>query len=321
MATGNVTFTAYYLHRLDPVIFRISDSIQLRWYGVAYVIGFIVGYLLLLRWARRGVGVLKDTQVADFLTFAAIFGVVLGGRLGYMLLYDLDTLATNPLRFFKLWEGGMASHGGIAGLVLFTLFWSRRHKQSWTGLGDNLVVAAPPGLFFGRIANFINGELYGRPAEVPWAMKFPEEATQPDFPHYDAVQNLLPDLPADASVPEAVKSLARTDDAFARGLEPLLTPRHPSQLYEAALEGVLLFAILFYVREKWPRAPHGLITGLFFILYAVFRICGEVYREPEKFIAGLTEGQFYSCFMIVAGLAFLIFALRRREGKLPPLPE
>jgi phosphatidylglycerol:prolipoprotein diacylglycerol transferase len=323
VATGGVTFTAYYLHRLDPVIFRISDSIQLRWYGVAYVIGFIAGYLLLLRWARRGIGVLKDSQVADFLTYAALFGVLLGGRMGYMLLYDRENFFANPLTFFQVMGGGMASHGGIAGLVLFTLYWSRRHKQSWTGLGDNLVVAAPPGLFFGRMANFINGELYGRPAEVPWAMKFPEEAIHwpPDDARYRAVLQLLPELPDGASVSDAIKSLARTDDAFARGLEPLLTPRHPSQLYEAALEGVLLFTILFCVRERWPRAPHGLITGLFFILYAGFRIWGEVYREPEKLIAGLTEGQFYSCFMILAGLVFLIVALCRRERTLPRLPE
>jgi len=320
---GSVTFTAYYLHRLDPVIFRISDSIQLRWYGIAYVLGFVVGYLLLLRWARRGVGVLKETQVADFLTYAALFGVLLGGRLGYMLLYDFDSLVADPIRFFKVWDGGMASHGGVVGLLLFTLYWSRRHKQSWTGLGDNLVVAAPVGLFFGRMANFINGELYGRPADVSWAMKFPEEAThwQPGDERYEAVQSLLIDrVPEGAPVAEAIKSLARTDEAFARGLEPLLTPRHPSQLYEAALEGALLFAILFFVREKWPRAPHGLLTALFFILYAVFRIFGENYREPEKHIMGLTQGQFYSAFMIAAGIAFLIFALRRGRQELPPVP-
>jgi phosphatidylglycerol:prolipoprotein diacylglycerol transferase len=324
MATGGVTIFAYYLHRLDPVIIRITDTIQLRWYGVAYVIGFIVGYLLLRRWARRGIGVLKEYQVADFLTYAALFGVLLGGRLGYMLLYDRENFAANPMTFFHVMDGGMASHGGIAGLVLFTLYWSLRHRQSWTGLGDNLVVAAPPGLFFGRMANFINGELYGRPAEVPWAMKFPEEFVRwpVDDGRHNAVVALLPELPEGLSAPDAVKALARTDDAFARGIEPYLTPRHPSQLYEAALEGVLLFAILFCIREKWPRAPHGMMTGLFFVLYAGFRIWGEAYREPEKYIAGLTEGQFYSCFMIVAGLAFLAFALfrRRTPPPLPPLP-
>ena len=317
---GSVNFPAYYLHRLDPVIVRISDSIQLRWYGVAYVLGFIAGYLLLRRWARRGVGVLKETQVADFLTYAALFGVLLGGRLGYMLLYDHENFFANPLSFFNVMGGGMASHGGVLGLFFFTLYWSRRHRQSWTGLGDNLVVAAPLGLFFGRMANFINGELYGRPADVPWAMKFPEEARhwQPGDDRYESLRSLLIDrVPEGASVSDAITSLARTDDAFAQGIEPLLTPRHPSQLYEAALEGALLFAVLYFIRERWPRAPHGLLTALFFILYAVFRIVGENYREPDNYIMGLTEGQFYSTFMILIGLAFLVFAIRRGRQNLP----
>ena len=305
---------AYYMHRLDPVILKLTDAIQLRWYGLAYVAGFIAGYYLLRWWARRGIGELKEAQVADFLTYSALFGVLLGGRLGYMLLYDRERFLSNPLTFFHVSGGGMASHGGIAGLLLFTLYWARTRKQSWTGLGDNLVVAAPLGLFFGRIANFINGELYGRPAEVSWAMKFPEEATtwRPGDGRYDALQGLLTGrVPADASEHDTILHLARSDDAFARQLGDLLTPRHPSQLYAAALEGVLLFALLFFVREKWPRAPHGLLTALFFIFYAIFRIADENFREPAAYIMGLTEGQFYSVFMIFVGLAFLVFALRK----------
>ncbi len=308
---------AYYIHRLDPVILKITDSIQLRWYGLAYVAGFIAGYYLLRWWARRGIGELKESQVADFLTYAALFGVLLGGRLGYMLLYDRERFFSDPLIFFHVSGGGMASHGGIAGLFLFTLYWAKSRKQSWTGLGDNLVVAAPLGLFFGRVANFINGELYGRPAEVSWAMKFPEEATTwyADDRRFDALQGLLSGrVPEDASRHDAILHLARTDDAFASQLGELLTPRHPSQLYAAALEGVLLFALLFFVREKWPRAPHGLITALFFIFYAVFRIVGENFREPAAYIMGITEGQFYSVFMIVVGMVFLAFALRPGRG-------
>ena len=304
---------AYYMHRLDPVILKLTDAIQLRWYGLAYVAGFIAGYYLLRWWARRGIGELKEAQVADFLTYAALFGVLLGGRLGYMLLYDRERFLSNPLTFFHVTGGGMASHGGIAGLFLFTLYWARTRKQSWTGLGDNLVVAAPLGLFFGRIANFINGELYGRATEVSWAMKFPEEATmwRPGDGRYDALQGLLNGrIPADASEHDTILRLARADDAFASQLGELLTPRHPSQLYAAALEGVLLFALLFFVREKWPRAPHGLLTALFFIFYAIFRITDENFREPAAYIMGLTEGQFYSVFMIVVGVAFLGFALR-----------
>ena len=313
---GAAMFFAHYFHRLDPVILRLTDSIQLRWYGVAYVLGFLAGYWMLLRWAKKGVGELKPPQVADFLTYAALFGVLLGGRLGYMLLYDRETFFANPVSFFKVMNGGMASHGGILGLFFFTLYWSRTRKCSWTGLGDNLVVAAPLGLFFGRMANFINGELYGRPGDVSWAMKFPEEATRwlPGDERFSQVEQLLAEYANEGdSRHDAIKFLSRTNDDFAARLEPLLTPRHPSQLYAAALEGLALFLILFLVREKWPRAPHGLLTGLFFVLYAVFRIFDEQYREPDRYIMGLTEGQFYSTFMIVLGFIFLGWAIFRKK--------
>ena len=316
-----VIFLAEYLHRLNPVLLRLTDSIQLRWYGIAYVMGFIAGYWLLVRWARKGVGELKESEVADFITYAALFGVLLGGRLGYMLLYTRDDFFAHPLSFFQITNGGMASHGGIAGLFFFTLYFALKNKRSWPGLGDNLVCAAPLGLFFGRIANFINGELYGRATSVPWAMKFPEEATRwyPDA--------LDPELASKAETvrvlalqnganPESwhqqIMSLSRTSDAFAEGLRPLLTARHPSQLYAAALEGLLLFAILFTVREKYPRAPHGLLTGLFFICYALLRILGEQFREPDRLIHGITEGQYSSLFMILVGAAFLIYAKRQK---------
>ncbi len=315
-------FLAEYLHRLNPVLLRITDSIQLRWYGIAYVMGFLAGWWLLVRWARKGVGELKESEVADFITYAALFGVMLGGRLGYMLLYTRDSFLANPLTFFDVAGGGMASHGGIAGLFFFTLYYAIRHQRSWTGLGDNLVCAAPLGLFFGRIANFINGELYGRITTVPWGMKFPGEATRWDPGSADpliaekaaALRQLAlehgatPDDWTDRILP-----LSRSSDAFAEGLRPLLTLRHPSQLYAAALEGLVLFLILFTVREKFPRAPHGLLTGLFFIGYAVLRIVDENFREPDRLIHGFTEGQYYSLFMILTGIGFLLFAAR---GKL-----
>lgn len=316
-------FLAEYLHRLNPVLLRLTDSIQLRWYGIAYVMGFLAGWWLLVRWARKGVGELKEAEVADFITYAALFGVLLGGRLGYMLLYARETFFADPLSFFRIAGGGMASHGGIAGLFFFTLYYAIRHKRSWTGLGDNLVCAAPLGLFFGRIANFINGELYGRATTVAWAMKFPEEATRwnpesadPDIASKaDAVRQLA--LSHGATVenwPDQIMPLSRSSDTFAEALRPLLTSRHPSQLYAAALEGVVLFTILFVIREKYPRAPHGVLTGLFFICYAVLRIIDEQFREPDRHIHGLTEGQYYSVFMIVVGIGFLIFARRRKTG-------
>ncbi len=164
----------YYLHDLDPFIFHLTENLGPRWYGMAYVLSFVCGYALLHWLAKRRYADLQPAQVGDFITWAALFGVMLGGRLGYVLFYKPEMLR-EPLSIFKVWEGGMASHGGIIGLVLFTLYYARRHKLSWTNLGDNLVVVAPIGLFFGRCANFINGELYGRAASVPWAMQFPKE--------------------------------------------------------------------------------------------------------------------------------------------------
>lgn len=316
-------FFAEYLHRLDPVLLRLTDSIQLRWYGIAYVAGFMAGWWLLVRWARKGIGELKEAEVADFITYAALFGVMLGGRLGYMLLYAWDDFTANPLSFFNVLGGGMASHGGIAGLFFFTLYYARRHKRSWPGLGDNLVCAAPVGLFLGRLANFINGELYGRATNVSWAMKFPEEAatwspasTIPEIAaKAETVRDLAVASGADPALwpgREVILSLSRTNDAFAEGLRPLLTLRHPSQLYAAALEGLVLFLILFTVREKYPKAPHGLLTGLFFVCYAILRIIDEQFREPDRHIYGFTEGQYYSLFMILVGIAFLIYASRQR---------
>lgn len=309
-------FFAEYLHRLNPVLLRITDSVQLRWYGLAYVAGFMAGWWLLIRWARKGVGELKESEVADFITYAALFGVLLGGRLGYMLLYARETFLANPLSFFHIQGGGMASHGGIAGLFFFTLYFARKHHRSWPGLGDNLVCAAPLGLFFGRMANFINGELYGRATSVSWAMKFPDEALRwvnsadPALSaKADAVRELaLQNGASPETWPDQIMALSRSSDAFAEGLRPLLTARHPSQLYAAALEGLVLFLILFLVREKYPRAPHGLLTGLFFICYALLRIFGENFREPDRYIGQFTEGQYYSLFMIAIGIAFLLYA-------------
>jgi phosphatidylglycerol---prolipoprotein diacylglyceryl transferase len=310
VAPAHVPSLFAYLHRLDPVIIRFTDSIQLRWYGVAYVLGFLAGFWLLRRWARKGTGVLAEKEVGDFITYGALFGVLLGGRLGYILLYDRAAVAGDPLRILRVWDGGMASHGGIAGLFLFTLYWARRHRVSWTGLGDSLVAVAPVGLFAGRMANFINGELYGRSTDVSWAMKFPEEAlrildTAPvGDPRADAIATLMQDYRGNGL---SLKELVLQNDGFAAQLEPLLTARHPSQLYAGALEGVALFAILFFVREKWPRAPHGLVTALFFLGYAGFRIFDEQFREPDAHIMGLTEGQFYSLPLIALGFAFLAF--------------
>src|ERR1700732_5074784 len=164
---------AYYLHNLDPFIFRISGNIGPRWYGMAYVLAFVFAYLLLRVLSRRGYLDLPPSVLGDFVTWVALFGVMIGGRLGYVFFYKPEMLR-DPVSILRVWEGGMSSHGGMIGLLLFTLYYAHRHKLSWANLGDNLGVAAPLGLFFGRCANFINGELYGRAANVSWAMQFPK---------------------------------------------------------------------------------------------------------------------------------------------------
>ena len=245
---------------------------------------------------------------------------VFGGRLGYILFYQLpkvgwDGLAKDPLMVLRVWEGGMASHGGILGLVIFTWFYARKHRVTWTGLGDGLCVVAPVGLFFGRAANFINGELYGRVAEgVAWAVKFPlslsEEPAEVQNAAWQACTQVKPEL-ASAESLDALIAAAREDPKLSETLGGFLPPRHPSQVYEGMLEGALLFAILWLVRTRFPKAPDGLLTGLFFGLYALFRIVGEQFREPDAALVGmLTKGQFFSLFMFLFAAAFLFHAWR-----------
>lgn len=302
---------AYYLHNLDPFIFRLWDNIGPRWYGMAYVSAFVCGYLLLVRLARRGYLDLRVTQVGDFITWAALFGVMIGGRLGYVLFYRPQMLR-DPLSILRVWEGGMASHGGMLGLVLFTLYFARRHKVIWTNIGDNLVVAAPIGLFFGRCANFINGELYGRAANVPWAMQFPKELLEPaNAEEADRAVAACQQISSTLNSPEAVIEGLRHQPAIGPILRSLLTPRHPSQIYEAFFEGLVLFAIMWFVRTRL-RTPNGVLTGLFFIFYAIFRIVVEFFREPDAPLVGMfTRGQFFSFFLIALGVAFIIAARMR----------
>ncbi|MEX2578508.1 MAG: prolipoprotein diacylglyceryl transferase [Verrucomicrobiales bacterium] len=341
---------AVYVHHLDPFAIQFTETFGVRWYGLAYVAGFLAGFLLLRWFVKLGACELKKEQVADFITIVAIFGVMFGGRLGYMLLYNPAEFFANPLSFFDFMGGGMSSHGGIAGVVIACWAYARYTKTSWIGLGDNLVTVAPVGLFFGRVANFVNGELYGRPTSSSLAMKFPDElnetvATPTGMAWKYPVEQLL-DLAARGSevapgllerANEAVTSAAaagyhahgavvrlltetsRENPAFREMLGGVLTPRHPSQIYEAVVEGLLLFLILLAVRLRWKNLYHGVLTGAFFILYAVGRIAVENFREPDaSTIAGMTRGQFYSLFMIVVGIAFLVYAFRaKRRNRIP----
>ena len=311
---------AFYVHNLDPFLVRFYDDVGIRWYGTAYLAGFVAAFYLLKWLARKGYGPLQEAQVPDFVFFAAIFGVLVGGRLGYVLFYRPHMILDDPLGIFRVWDGGMASHGGILGLVIFSFIYARRHHISWTGIGDNLVAAAPLGLMFGRLANFINGELYGRPTVVPWAMQFPSELIDPKFPAekvrvvVEKCQGLDPALARAIDPIKEIIAAARTNPQVREVLSQFLTPRHPSQLYEAFLEGLVLFLCLITIRLR-VRKPDGITTGFFFLLYPTMRIIGEAFREPDAPLTGpFTRGQFLSLFMFLVGIAFLVYALRQKKG-------
>ncbi|MCF7788089.1 MAG: prolipoprotein diacylglyceryl transferase [Prosthecobacter sp.] len=313
---------AYYLHDLSPFFIKFTDGIKIHWYGLAYVLGFYLTYRVMYFLAKRGLSEIKPDAVADFITMVALFGLVLGGRLGYMLLYNFDEFIHAPWTLFLINQGGMASHGGIAGVTLFCGWYAWKHKISWAGIGDSIVCGAPLGVFLGRIANFINGELFGHVTTVSWAVKFPTEILHEDFVKQGG----------DPALRDEVwqRGLQHSPDIIAyfekfRGgraeLEQILHPRHPSQLYEALGEGLLLSAILIFLRLRFPRLRQGIIAGLFFILYAIARIALEYVRQPDsgsEMIMGLTKGQFFSTFMFIVGGLFIGYGLI--WGKSPPGP-
>lgn len=273
----------YWVHNLDPVIIQFTETLAVRWYGLAYVSGFLVAFGLLHLYWRRGRSALAPAM-QESLAMAMILGVVLGGRLGYFLLYDFSVFIRDPLVFFKVWEGGMASHGGFLGVTVAAFWVARRNGLKPLYLGDLVASVAAPGLFFGRLANFINGELWGKVTDVPWAVIFPGSA------------------PAGTPV-------------------HLIAPRHPSQLYEALLEGLLLFAYAQYRYWRVPRQVDGgllpaagrpgHLTGEFLIVYSVARWLGESFREPDAaLIMGLSRGSFYSLFLLLAGMGLIAWTRR-----------
>ncbi len=284
-----------------------------------------MAYFLLRRFSRDGLLEVKPQELPDFVTLLALFGVLLGGRLGYFLLYHPGSLAEDPLAFFKIWTGGMASHGAIAGIAIFLLVYARKKKYAWTNLGDHAVIVGTIGIGFGRLANFINGELFGIRTSVPWAVKFPAEVHHstysPPSPEAALPTEILSQLPGSS---HEIYADAETY-GFLPQLEAALNPRHPSQLYQAFLEGFLLFAILLTLRFSFRKLPNGLLTGIFFLGYGALRIVGETFREPDSGVGrphfGLSKGQFFSLFFLAAGIAFLFFAIRQKRrppaGKTP----
>jgi phosphatidylglycerol:prolipoprotein diacylglycerol transferase len=240
-------------------------------------LGFLGAWWLLRCYNARGRFII-DAETRSNLMTTLILGVLLGGRLGYMLFYDFEAFIANPLLFFRVDQGGMASHGGMLGVFL-ALLWFARKRYRLFELGDVIVTLAPLGLCFGRIANFINGELWGRVSSVSWAVIFP---ASPQV--YDPASGVF--------APE---------------------PRHPSQLYQALLEGALLFAYLQWRFWK-KRPPVGQLGGEFLVGYGILRIIGECFREPDaSLVLGMSRGQFYSIFLILAG-AFVIHLARRKAS-------
>ena len=253
---------------IDPVLISFGP-LAIRWYGLAYVVGLLLGWRYVLALSRRPDAAMTPRHVDDFLVWAAI-GVVLGGRLGYALFYRPDFYLAHPLEALKVWQGGMSFHGGLLGVTLAMILFARRRGVALLGLSDLVAAAAPIGLFFGRLANFINAELVGRPSDVPWAMIFPGAGSR---------------------------------------------PRHPSQLYEAALEGLVLFVLLWWLARRFDssRQP-GLITGSFLVGYALARFVVEFYRQPDAHLGflslGATMGQWLSLPALLFGLVLIVHARR-----------
>lgn len=283
---------AYWVDSFDPVILHVWGPLSIRWYGVAYLCGFAAAILLWWRASKTGRTPLSFDSLEDLFTWE-IAGVLVGGRLGFMLLYDFGNFLSDPLLFFRIYDGGMSFHGGLLGVAFAVTLFSWRRGVSFWHIGDLAAVAAPFGLFFGRIANFVNGELWGNISTVRWAVIFPKAL-------YD---------PSEATV--------YYETALASGKA---NPRHPSPLYEALLEGLVLGGLLLWLfwRKKGalPKALPGLLGGLFLILYAAARIFCETFREPDAaLILGFSRGTFYSLFMLASGLFVVLWALwRGRRG-------
>ena len=249
---------------IDPVLISFGPF-AVRWYSLAYIAGLVLGWRVIRHLAAKPAYNINQTKVDDFLIWATL-GVILGGRIGYILFYNFSYFAENPEKIFLVWEGGMSFHGGFLGVVIATLFFCRRYNIMFFKLSDLLARTAPIGLFFGRIANFINAELFGRVTDVPWGVVFPNGG------------------PA---------------------------PRHPSQLYEAALEGLFLFLVInIMARNSIIQNRRGFLTGAFLSGYAASRIFIEFFRQPDAHIGflllDLTMGQWLSLPMLAIGIYLML---------------
>ena len=263
----------YWIHDLSPFLWEFPGEFAnwgpggIRWYGISYLLGFISAYLLLALYFRQNKSPYDQEQIINLITFQVI-GVLIGGRIGYLLLYQGDKFLEDPLSLVRVWEGGMASHGGFIGVFIATLWYAKKSGQSIKPIGDLIVTVVPPGLFFGRIANFINGELWGKTTEISWGVLFPKA---PDF--------------------------------------AMSVARHPSQIYAAIAEGLIpfLYVQLRFWKSSIIQKYPGHLAGEFLILYAIARIFNEIFREPDaSLLMGISRGQFYSIFLILAGIIVVL---------------
>ena len=278
-AADNTRFVAFPDLGLSPVALHIGPF-DLRWYSLAYLAGIFIGFWYLLKLLKQP-GAPMGRRHADDLVFYAALGVILGGRIGYVLFYNLGQYLRHPIEILKLWDGGMSFHGGVIGTSLGIIYFARKEKLSWLRIHDYVACCVPFGLFFGRLANFVNQELWGAPTTVPWAVRFVE--------------------------PNIYGQLV------------LGPPRHPSQLYEAFLEGIVLFCILGWMFWKTKaRYDPGKLVGAFLFFYGCFRFGIEFIREPDSQLirfaqmTGLHMGQWLSLPMILGGLYLMLTAKKRR---------
>jgi phosphatidylglycerol---prolipoprotein diacylglyceryl transferase len=349
-----------WVHNLDPFVFKFTEHFGIRWYSLAYLTGFACTFLFMSWMVKKKRTTLTLEMASDYLTFL-ILGVLLGGRIGYTVFYSPELLTDFRSKFpfwgaLAVWEGGMASHGGFIGVFIAIFYFSWKNKQDKFHLGDLTIVGVTIGIFLGRIANFINGELMGKvaPPNLPWAVKFPQDI----YRWVDWEPEKLPSLSktvqllgisesewgrwvANRSTGALNQTMERIVAAIQNGNETVrqtlgmvLEPRHPSQLYGALGEGLIPLLILLFVWQK-PRKP-GLICGLYLIIYSCFRVLDEMYRLPDAHLAdlsklalGISRGQFLSLFIFAFGLGVVFFALKRQsplmggifEGAAIPTPR
>ncbi|MEM7070140.1 MAG: prolipoprotein diacylglyceryl transferase [Pseudomonadota bacterium] len=267
----------YWIANFDSVAFSLGP-LDIRWYSIAYMVGFLVGYqfcIYLSRYQPRSRAI-TSKQLESFLLWA-VLAVILGGRLGYVLFYYPIFYLQNPLEIIKIWQGGMSFHGGALGVVLAMFWFAKRHHIDFLSLSDLIVCAVPIGLGLGRLANFINGELWGKPSDVKWAVIFPRAGPE---------------------------------------------PRHPSQLYEAGLEGLVLLVLLWFLAVKLKAFyKAGYLSGVFLLGYSVFRSLSEIWREPEILVDQLpfatSWGQWLSLPMLIVGVGLIWYAHRFSKPKGP----